>query len=74
MHQDYVYFYKIYSYDNYNARVNFIDEKTGERKTYANGLLNAEGVAKIEMLFNVDDKDSTARVNLYLASRELKIH
>ena len=63
-----------YSYDNYNARVNFIDEKTGERKTYANGLLNAEGVAKIEMLFNVDDKDSTARVNLYLASRELKIH
>ena len=61
-----------YSYDNYNIDVKFLDAN-GRRMDYANGLLPASAVARIEMVFDVYDKDSKASVNLYLASREFKV-
>lgn len=61
-----------YSYNNYNIDVKFLDEN-GRRMDYANGLLPASAVAKIEMRFDVHKEDSKASVNLYLASREFKI-
>ena len=61
-----------YSYNNYNIDVKFLDEN-GRRMDYANGLLPASAVAKIEMRFDVHKEDSKASVNLYLASREFKV-
>ena len=61
-----------YSYDNYNIDVKFLDEN-GRRMDYANGLLPASAVARIEMRFDVHKEDSKASVNLYLASREFKV-
>ena len=52
--------------------VKFLDEN-GRRMDYANGLLPASAVAKIEMRFDVHKEDSKASVNLYLASREFKV-
>ena len=61
-----------YSYNNYNIDVKFLDEN-GRRMDYANGLLPASAVARIEMRFDVHKEDSKASVNLYLASREFKV-
>ena len=61
-----------YSYNNHNIQVKFLDAN-GQRLDYANGLLPASAVAKLEMVFNVFDEDSKASLNLYLASREFKL-
>lgn len=61
--------FSMYGTDLYNMKLEFIGSN-GSRGQFANGLLAPNMVCKVTMEVNLESKDSKARFNLHLASRE----